>query len=158
VDQVSIKYTIISQDPPKFTQLWILCLKTNHLATLVPSRPGKNPDFFRKLHAPIQGLTNRLITVTFYEAKWPLITDGTRHAGIISISRGTKILLSADQGDQGSMLWSLFSAIFANFLRKKLCFSQKPMLWSNAYILKLCFESKMPIISQTFSAKIYKKS
>jgi hypothetical protein len=23
------------QDPPKFTQSWIFCLKTNHLATLV---------------------------------------------------------------------------------------------------------------------------
>jgi hypothetical protein len=33
------------------------------------------------------------------------------------------------QGDQGSMLWSQCSAIFANFLRKNWRFSQKPMLW-----------------------------
>jgi hypothetical protein len=26
------------QDPPKFTQIWILGLKTNHLATLLESR------------------------------------------------------------------------------------------------------------------------
>jgi hypothetical protein len=31
---------------------------------------------------------------------------------------------------QGSMLWSQFSAIFNNFLRKNWRFSQKPMLWS----------------------------
>jgi hypothetical protein len=30
----------------------------------------------------------------------------------------------------GSMLWSQFSAIFANFRREKWRFSQKPMLWS----------------------------
>jgi hypothetical protein len=30
---------------------------------------------------------------------------------------------------QGSMLWSQFSAIFANFRRKFWRFSQKPMLW-----------------------------
>jgi hypothetical protein len=30
---------------------------------------------------------------------------------------------------QGSMLWSQFSAIFDNFLRKNWSFSQKPMLW-----------------------------
>jgi hypothetical protein len=37
MDQVYIKYTIIFyvlQDPPKFTQIWIFGLKTNHLATL----------------------------------------------------------------------------------------------------------------------------
>jgi hypothetical protein len=36
MDQVSIKYTIVSQlqDPPKFTQIWIFGLKTNHLATM----------------------------------------------------------------------------------------------------------------------------
>jgi hypothetical protein len=36
MDQASIKYTIIFQlqDPPKFTQIWIFGLKTNHLATL----------------------------------------------------------------------------------------------------------------------------
>jgi hypothetical protein len=33
----------------------------------------------------------------------------------------------------GSMLWSQFSAIFGNFLRKNWRFSQKPMLW-----LKFC--------------------
>jgi hypothetical protein len=38
MDQVSIKYTyqhLPLQDPPKFTQIWIFILKTNHLATLL---------------------------------------------------------------------------------------------------------------------------
>jgi hypothetical protein len=38
MDQVSKKYTNIFQckkDPPKFAQIWIFGLKTNHLATLV---------------------------------------------------------------------------------------------------------------------------
>jgi hypothetical protein len=39
------------------------------------------------------------------------------------------------QGDQGSMLWSQFSAIFENFRRKNWRFSQKPMLWSNFCII-----------------------
>jgi hypothetical protein len=37
MDQVSIKYMyqhLPLQDPPKFTQIWIFGLKTNHLATL----------------------------------------------------------------------------------------------------------------------------
>jgi hypothetical protein len=37
MDQLSIKFTnifYVFQDPPKFTQVWILGLKTNHLATL----------------------------------------------------------------------------------------------------------------------------
>jgi hypothetical protein len=36
MDQVSIKYTnnFHCKDPPKFTQIWIFGLKTNHLATL----------------------------------------------------------------------------------------------------------------------------
>jgi hypothetical protein len=25
------------QDPPKYTRIWIFCLKTNHLATLLPT-------------------------------------------------------------------------------------------------------------------------
>jgi hypothetical protein len=36
-DQVAIKYVyqhLPIQDPPKFTQIWIFGLKTNHLATL----------------------------------------------------------------------------------------------------------------------------
>jgi hypothetical protein len=35
------------------------------------------------------------------------------------------------RGFLGTMLWSQFSAIFDNFLRKNWSFSQKPMLWSN---------------------------
>jgi hypothetical protein len=37
MDQVSIKYTNIfhCKFPPKFSQIWIFGLKTNHLATLV---------------------------------------------------------------------------------------------------------------------------
>jgi hypothetical protein len=38
-----------------------------------------------------------------------------------------------DQGDRGSMLWSQFSAISANFRRKNWRFSQKPMLWSQFF-------------------------
>jgi hypothetical protein len=57
----------------------------------------------------------------------------------------------------GSMLWSPFSAIFPNFRRKKWCFTQTPMLWSNFYIILLCWP-KRPIFSQNFSAKIFKKS
>jgi hypothetical protein len=34
MDQVSLKYTIISHCKTKFTQIWILGLKTNYLATL----------------------------------------------------------------------------------------------------------------------------
>jgi hypothetical protein len=45
---------------------------------------------------------------------------------------------------QASMLWSQFSAIFANFRRKIWRFSQKPMLWSQFLL--------------NFSAKIFKKS
>jgi DNA topoisomerase IB len=44
MDQVSIKYTyqhLPLQDPPKFTQIWIFGLKTNHLAALVYT----NSDF-----------------------------------------------------------------------------------------------------------------
>jgi hypothetical protein len=37
--------------------------------------------------------------------------------------------------DQGSMLWSQFSAIFVNFRRKNWRFSQKPMLWSKFCII-----------------------
>jgi hypothetical protein len=29
------------QDPPKFTQIWIFGLKTNHLATLLGTSSGK---------------------------------------------------------------------------------------------------------------------
>jgi hypothetical protein len=39
------------------------------------------------------------------------------------------------QTHQGSMLWSLFSAIFPNFRRKNWRFSQKPMLWSTFCII-----------------------
>jgi hypothetical protein len=38
---------------------------------------------------------------------------------------------------QGSMLWSQFSAILANFWRKNWRFSQKPMLWSKFCIIYL---------------------
>jgi hypothetical protein len=38
--------------------------------------------------------------------------------------------LSATKTFQGSMLWSQFSAIFANFRRINWRFSQKPILWS----------------------------
>jgi hypothetical protein len=29
------------QDPPKFTQIWIFGLKTNHLATLIETQGGE---------------------------------------------------------------------------------------------------------------------
>jgi hypothetical protein len=32
-----IKQHLPLQDPPKFTQIWIFGLKTNHLATLAPT-------------------------------------------------------------------------------------------------------------------------
>jgi hypothetical protein len=52
MNQVSKKYTNIPiplQDPPKFTQIWIFGLKTNHLATLVcATHEGslKNSSYF----------------------------------------------------------------------------------------------------------------
>jgi hypothetical protein len=45
MDQVSINYIyqhLPMQDPPKFTQIWIFGLITNHLATLPSSRKQRN--------------------------------------------------------------------------------------------------------------------
>jgi hypothetical protein len=44
MDQVSIKYANIfkTQDPPKFTQIWIFGSKTNHLTTLVSTATRNN--------------------------------------------------------------------------------------------------------------------
>jgi hypothetical protein len=47
------------------------------------------------------------------------------------------------------MLWSQFSAIFANIRR----FSQKPMLWLKVCLIQLCFEQKC----QFFDKKIVRK-
>jgi hypothetical protein len=47
------------------------------------------------------------------------------------------ILGDFSQTHLGSMLWSQFSAIFANFRRKNCRFSQKPMLWSKFCIIYL---------------------
>jgi hypothetical protein len=33
------------QDPPKFTQIWIFGLKTNHLATLAPTHISSHCGF-----------------------------------------------------------------------------------------------------------------
>jgi hypothetical protein len=49
MDQVSIKYLcqhLPSQDPPKFTQIWIFGLKTNHLAALLLMRIQRKTIFF----------------------------------------------------------------------------------------------------------------
>jgi hypothetical protein len=57
----------------------------------------------------------------------------------------------------GSMLWSLISAIFANFWRKNWRFSQKPMLYPTFHILVLfCFESTTTFF-RSFFAKIFLK-
>jgi hypothetical protein len=45
MDQVSIKKIYPNpslQDPPKFTQIWIFGLKTNHLATLAATSNAEN--------------------------------------------------------------------------------------------------------------------
>jgi hypothetical protein len=55
-------------------------------------------------------------------------------------------------------LWSQFSAIFDNFRLKSWRFSRKTMSWSKFCTIYLCFESKTPIFSLNFSAKIFKKS
>jgi hypothetical protein len=63
---------------------------------------------------------------------------------------------SQSQGDQGSMLWSQFSAIFLNFRRKNWRFYQKPMLWSTFFKIWLCFASKTPIYRRIFWRKYFK--
>jgi hypothetical protein len=51
MDQVSIRYTYHHfplQDPPKFTQIWILGLKTNYLATLPKRRKDRRKSWSEK--------------------------------------------------------------------------------------------------------------
>jgi hypothetical protein len=57
----------------------------------------------------------------------------------------------------GSMLWSQFSAIFANFRRKICRFSQKPMLWSQ-FLQKLTevWEKSAKIFAKFFGENILK--
>jgi hypothetical protein len=57
----------------------------------------------------------------------------------------------------GSMLWSQFSSIFANF-RQKLAFSQKPMLWSQFLHNLALLWVKNANFFAIFSAKILQKS
>jgi hypothetical protein len=58
---------------------------------------------------------------------------------------------------QGSMLWSQFSAIFANFRRKNWRFSQKPMLWSQ-FLQKLAvvWAKNANIFANFFVKNIFK--
>jgi hypothetical protein len=54
------------------------------------------------------------------------------------------------------MLWSQFSAIFANFRRKNWRFSQKPMLWSNFLHNLALFWVKNAIFCWIFQRKYFK--
>jgi hypothetical protein len=47
------------------------------------------------------------------------------------------------QGNQGSMLWSQFSAIFAIFRRQIWLFSQKPLLWAHVYFWQKSKQKKL---------------
>jgi hypothetical protein len=49
--------------------------------------------------------------------------------------------------DLGSILWSQFSANFANFRRKKLAFLSKTNVMINFFTIYLCFEPKTPILT-----------
>jgi hypothetical protein len=55
----------------------------------------------------------------------------------------------------GSMLWSQFSAIFANFRRKNWRFSQKPMLWSKFCII-LIWVKNANFFAEFFGENIWK--
>jgi hypothetical protein len=48
---------------------------------------------------------------------------------VLTVNNGQKAQKTHSHKDQGSMLWSQFSAIFDNFRRKNWRLSQKPMLW-----------------------------
>jgi hypothetical protein len=61
--------------------------------------------------------------------------------------------------DQGvDVMIAIFCDFRAIFGEKNWRFSQKPMLRSKFCIIYLCFETKTPIFSLNFSAKIFKKS
>jgi hypothetical protein len=60
---------------------------------------------------------------------------------------------------RGSMFWSQFSAIFANFRRKNWRFSHKPLCYDQIFAKSSsCWSKKTPILSPIFSAKIFLKS
>jgi hypothetical protein len=58
--------------------------------------------------------------------------------------------------NQGSMLWSQFSAIFANFRRKNWRFSQKAMLWSIFSKFSFVLSQKRQYFRRFFWRKYFK--
>jgi hypothetical protein len=67
------------------------------------------------------------------------------------------ITSSTVAGCLGSILWSQFSAIFANFRRKNWRFSQKPMLWSQfLQILAVFCAKNANIFAKFFVENIFK--
>jgi hypothetical protein len=58
---------------------------------------------------------------------------------------------------QESMVWSQFSAIFANFRRKSAFFLNTNVM-INFFLNLALFWAKTPVFSQIFLAKIFKKS
>jgi hypothetical protein len=71
------------QDPPKFTQIWIFGLKTNHLATLVHRRkvsaqsPFKHLHFDSKYHEEEVGRRTRTATTTTGSTATTATTTGS---------------------------------------------------------------------------------
>jgi hypothetical protein len=73
IDQMVIKYLYQDfpyQDPPKFTQIWIFGLKTNHLATLPRCRvmPCRTEKILFRVDRP---LSNWSLSVTGCDQLWP---------------------------------------------------------------------------------------
>jgi hypothetical protein len=62
------------------------------------------------------------------------------------------------QGDQGSMLRSKCSAIFANFRRKKLAFFSKTNVMIKFFNNLALFSSKMPFFHRFFGDNIFKNN
>jgi hypothetical protein len=77
MDQLSILIyqRLPLQDPPKFTQIWIFCLKTNHLATL--DSTSKRSDFGFRFQSAVP--------------KTLCVTSGFKNALVIRINKVPEI-------------------------------------------------------------------
>jgi hypothetical protein len=71
------------------------------------------------------------------------------------ISKAVKVC-ERSESRQGSMLWSQFSAIFANFLRKNWRFCHKMMLWSIFFKNSFSLSKKLQHFCQIFRRNIWK--
>jgi hypothetical protein len=64
-----------------------------------------------------------------------LISEQWMEEGVDKVAVTDRLVQLKNSYNQGSMLWSQFSAIFDNFRRKNWRFSQKPMLRSKIGII-----------------------